>query len=116
PADAFGLWRLPPRQAERFASEELRLWWLDHPRLSFAEYRRQQAMQARAARDERDLANGAAAGSRKQPPEPECPWQRVPGGAVKPVTVPVGTASVAGWAALDVSGATTVHPSRARAA
>jgi hypothetical protein len=115
PADAFGLWRLPERQALKFASEELRLHWLEHPRLSFAEYKRQLAAGKRQARDERDLASGATGSRKRQPAEPEQPWERVPGGAVRPASVPVGSLTVAAWTAMSPAGTVTLHPSRERA-
>lgn len=55
-ADELALWRGSEQWARGQASEELNGWWDDHGRLSLAAYRRQQAMQARAYRDERDLA------------------------------------------------------------
>lgn len=55
-ADELALWRGSEAWARGQASEELRNWWDDHGRLSLAAYRRQQAMQRRAYRDERDLA------------------------------------------------------------
>lgn len=54
-ADALSLWRGSEAWARGQASEELCNFWDVHGRLSLAEYRRQQAMQRRAARDERDL-------------------------------------------------------------
>ena len=117
PADAFSLWRMPERQALKHASEDLQNHWLDHPRLTFAEYKRQLAAAKRQARDERDLARGAA-GTTPEPepaPEPVTEWERVPGGAVRPVSVPLGSVSVSAWGAMDAAGTVTVHPSRQRA-
>jgi hypothetical protein len=115
PADAFGLWRLPERQALKFASEELALWWLDHPRLTFAEYKRQLARSKREERDERDLANGALERKPRKPRRPRAQWVGVKGGAVREHPVRIGDLSVAGWLATDYDGVTTIHPTREHA-
>lgn len=60
PADDFGLWSGEWRDVERYASEELLLWFAEpgHERLTFQLWQRQgsQAAAKRLARDERDLA------------------------------------------------------------
>ena len=109
-ADPVSLWRGAEKWAQRMASEELRNFWDDHgARLSLAEYKRQQAMARRAARDERDLAAMDAE------PEPEVTWERVPGGAVRPASVQVGSLTVSAWTGMDRAGTVTLHPSRDRA-
>jgi hypothetical protein len=113
-ADALSLWRGSEAWARARASEELCEWWDAHGgRLSLARYRRELATAKRLAREEYEFADGAR--PRRPRPEPECPSQRVPGGAVRPATVPIGSLTVTAWAAMDATGAITLHPSRARA-
>ena len=69
-ADALSLWRGSEAWARGQASEELNNYWDVHGRLSLAEYRRQQAMQRRAARDERDLAAMPAPAPERTAPAP----------------------------------------------
>jgi hypothetical protein len=105
---AMVLWAGSEAWARKRASEELRGWWDAHGgRLSLATYRKQLATARWQARDERNLAAMTDA--------PEAPWEQVPGGAVKPVTVPIGSLTVAAYAAMDTAGAVTLHPSRDRA-
>lgn len=110
--DAFALWRGPERLAMRYGSEELLEFWRTTPRLTVGEYRRQLAAERRAERAERDLASPSTVPAE---PESETAWEPVPGGAVQPVTVPLGTAAVAAWAARATDGITTLHPTRERA-
>lgn len=58
PIEPEHLWRVSEREAERWASEELRNYWLDDPRLTYGAWCRQgsAAAEARRARDERDLS------------------------------------------------------------
>ena len=49
--DAFALWRGPAHVAERYASEELRLFFETWPRLTIGEYRRQLAAERRGERE-----------------------------------------------------------------
>ena len=90
------LWQGSLERALKLASEELVTFWTHvEPRtVALAEYR-QQARQAR--------------------PEEGEPWETVPGGAVRPVKVPVGRAVIAAWSARTADGTVTVHPSRERA-
>ena len=98
------------------ASEELQEFWASNGgRLSIARYRRELAMAARRDRDERDLANGAGTTEPEPQPKPEPKWERTGTGAVRPVTVPLGALSLPAWAAMDVTGTITVHPTRDRA-
>ncbi|MHB1433608.1 MAG: hypothetical protein ACYCVZ_16040, partial [Streptosporangiaceae bacterium] len=53
-ADAWQLWTGPAWLAERYASEELREWWLTHPRLTVTEYRAAMRGEEEAWRDDRD--------------------------------------------------------------
>lgn len=108
PSDPFGLWRLPERQALRFASEELREHWLDHPRLSLAGYRRQLAAAKRAERDERELAAVTATTA----PVPASAWTPVPGGSVRLTTVRVNGALTGAWWSMTTAGVATLHRSR----
>jgi hypothetical protein len=102
------LWAGSETWARKRASEELRGWWDEHGgRLSLATYRKQLTAARGRARDERDLAALNAG--------PAASWERVPGGAVKPVTVPIGSLTVAACAAMDTAGTVTLHPSRDRA-
>ena len=52
--EPFTLWSGPEHRAMRLASEELRNWWLDHPRLTFTAYMRQRSQALRIQRDERE--------------------------------------------------------------
>ena len=52
--EPFTLWSGSERRAMRLGSEEVRNWWLDHPRLTFTAYLRQRAQAARIQRDERE--------------------------------------------------------------
>jgi hypothetical protein len=54
--DPFVLWSGPAAWAMARASEELRNYWLNHPRLTVTEYGRQRVAARRAARDDDDLA------------------------------------------------------------
>jgi hypothetical protein len=105
-ADPIQLWRASEARARKLASEELRNFWDDHGgRLSLAEFKRQRAMAARVDRDERDLAGGAPKRSRPK-------WAGVRGGAVRETPVRIGDLRVTAWAAMDLDGITTIHPSR----
>jgi hypothetical protein len=124
--DPFSLWRGSAAWAEARASEELLNFWDGHGgRLSLAAYKRQLRMAKRAERDARDLAaladDGEPEAEVAPEPVPEVEaeivpaWETVAGGAVRPVEVPIGTVTVAAWAAMDQAGLVTVHPSRERA-
>jgi hypothetical protein len=83
------LWTGGDAWAERRASEELREWWyLNGGRLSLANYRRQQAIAARAYRDERDLERMPAPSARPA-------TVRAPRPVMRPVTAPRPAGSIA---------------------
>lgn len=86
------LWTGSDAWADRRASEELRNFWeRNGGRLSLANYRRQQAMQARAYRDERDLDAMPAAPM----PAPRPATVRAPRPVMRPVTAPRPAGSIA---------------------
>jgi hypothetical protein len=91
--DGMALWTCSDAWAERRASTELRNFWADNGgRLSYATYRRQQAMAARAYRDQRDLDRMAAA----EVPEPrEVRAPVAPRLATRPVPAPRPAGSIA---------------------
>jgi hypothetical protein len=91
------------------ASEELRNYWLEHPRLTVTQYRRQLAGARRGARDADDLAAMDAAPA----PAKRCAaaWEHVPGGRVRAATV----AGRPAWWAIAADGRAGLHGSRAAA-
>jgi hypothetical protein len=80
----FELWRGPEAWAMPRASEELRNYWLDHPRMTVTEYTRQQREARRLQREERqamdDTAEADMAGLDEFAPAEEAPPAR-PAGA-----------------------------------
>lgn len=63
-ADAWSLWSGSEQYAQANCSEELRLWWLEHPRITVTQYRQQISDGRRVQRDdmEREAATGKAGG------------------------------------------------------
>ena len=86
------LWTGSDAWADARASEELReFWYQNGGRLSLANYRRQQALQARAYRDERDLERMGAAPVPASRPVREVRASR----PVRPVAAPRPAGSIA---------------------
>lgn len=111
PADAFGLWSGPWADVQRWASEELLLWFGEpgHERLTFQAWQRQgsAAAEARRARDERDLAqmgNGQSHQGLGQSHQQE-------GRTGRPTVAPMGEAQIARYtAALAAYGSRAAAP------
>lgn len=107
PGTEEGLWRCTARQAERWASEELREWWHVNGRLTLAEFRAGLASSRRAAREQRDAERDAARRAAEA-----AAWEPVDGGHVRPVWVTAGGQRRRAWWARDHAGSISLHPTR----
>jgi hypothetical protein len=94
--DPFALWRGPERLAMKYASEELRSFWADNPRVTVTQYREGLAASSRSERDKRAGEEADAQPmARPVPPLPSVPSVTTP---ERPVIPPMTPGAIARYA------------------